>query len=335
VQVDELSLVFSLGYADIDDRTLTGRESSHTYASVGDVADDAKNRAGSDGDDGSADTKGESYTDDAKNRAGSDGDDGSADTKGESHAYASVGVVAGREGADGDEGNADTKVESHYYEPSISAVDTAPLAVPFECTTQASGCLVSATVATNDTCTDTDMMIDVTSVPSLAMKKYSFLRTGTDVGILSNASEVQTKRAVSSTQAPSSGSSSRAFSGDSHFSASTSSSSHAASTASSLPRQSTHIPRCISVANLLANAAEAIYQAYSAGAEPYDLAGHLDVVELCHQLAEPHLDDVTRKRAFERVAEIAHERVDNIAYVQKAQRTIIQLFKRFRTVHKQ
>jgi hypothetical protein len=259
------------------------------YASVGVVAAETESRAGSDGDDKGAETTGERHANASvgvvagvmESREGSDGDDKGAETKGERYANASVGVVAG-------------VMESHYYEPSISAVDTAPLAVPFECTTQACGCLVSATIATNDTCTDTDMMIDFTSAPSLAIKKYSFLRT---VPV-------------------------------NHFSTSTSSGSHAASTASSLPRQFT-------VANLLDNAAEAIFQAYSAGAEPYELDGHPDVVELCHQLAKPHLDDVTRKRAFERVAVIAHERVHNTDYVQKAQRAIIQLFKRFRTDHKQ
>ena len=144
------------------------------------------------------------------------------------------------------------------------------------------------------------------------------------VGILSDASDAQTKRAVSSTRAPSSESSSRSFSADSHNRAGAASDSHATSA---------RIPGNTSAIILLANVAEAIFQAYSASAEPSILEGHPVVVEICHLLAEPHLNDVIRKQAFERVVELVHKHVKSIAYVQEAQRTIQNIFKRFRTGH--
>ena len=98
------------------------------------------------------------------------------------------------------------------------------------------------------------------------------------VCILSDASDVHTRRAVSSTRAPSSQSSSRSFSVDRHYRAGATSDSHATSA---------RTPGSTYAVNLLTNVAEAIFQAYSAGAQPSILEGHPVNVELCHLLAEP------------------------------------------------
>ena len=92
-----------------------------------------------------------------------------------------------------------------------------------------------------------------------------------------------------------------------------------------LPRARIQSPPAAS--ELLANAANAIFVAWMSGVDPFELRHDVDIVTFCDHLAEPRLDCQIRKFALQRVAAVAHQRVNNTQYVKNAQSVLIKLLK--------
>ena len=66
------------------------------------------------------------------------------------------------------------------------------------------------------------------------------------------------------------------------------------------------------------------------GLVPERCASDRDVIILCEQLALSHMNDEIRKSALERFAEIAHSSINAVAFVKRAQSTMLSIFKRLR-----
>ena len=82
----------------------------------------------------------------------------------------------------------------------------------------------------------------------------------------------------------------------------------------------------VSAKALFDNAVNAIIAHWASGAGVSALAQDDQVLLLGTQFAEPHVSDQIRKPAFEKVASMCFERIQNVEYIKHAQNILIKAF---------